>query len=140
MNGFGFIRTAKSWLWRFNNAPNFEPESIRIAEDLKERKIVGAVHVSLIEPLMINGKKILCGEINDVACHPKYIKRGIAKGLMEEAISYMKQKGCDASILSADVKGIARQKIYLRLGYIDMIDVNIRANISIFFSNTFHVL
>jgi len=128
MNGFGFIRTAKSWLWRFNNAPNFEPESIRIAEDLKERKIVGAVHVSLIEPLMINGKKILCGEINDVACHPKYIKRGIAKGLMEEAISYMKQKGCDASILSADVKGIARQKIYLRLGYIDMIDVNIRVN------------
>ena len=119
MNGAGFVRTPKGWNWRYVQSPSFEPEMIQIAEDKDTQKIVGAIHVNLIEELMLNEKKYLFGEINDVICHPDYTNNGIATKLLKRAIQYMERKGCDFSILTADAKGFPRKKLYLKNGFED---------------------
>ncbi len=119
-NGKSFLRSTKIEKWRYSKSPKFEPEMVQIAEDVEKDKIVGSVFVNLVENLNINGKAYLIGDINDVASHPDYIQRGIATKLMKMAIEYMKQKNCDLSILTADREGIARKKLYLRLGYRDL--------------------
>jgi len=117
---FNFIRTPKSWNWRYVQSPNFDPEMCQIAEDSDNKKIVGAVYVNLVEEISIDGKKYLNGDINDVSCLPAYGRRGIAKNLMDMAIEYMKKRNCDISILSADYNGFPRKKIYLKYGYLDI--------------------
>jgi ribosomal protein S18 acetylase RimI-like enzyme len=117
---FNFIRTPKSWNWRYVQSPNFDPEMCQIAEDSHNKKIVGAVYVNLVEEISIDGKKYLNGDINDVSCLPAYGRRGIAKNLMDMAIEYMKKRNCDISILSADYNGFPRKKIYLKYGYLDI--------------------
>ena len=117
---FRFIRTPKSWNWRFVQSPNFDPEMVQIAEDTDNKKIVGAVYVNLVEEVSINGKKYLNGDINDVSCLPAYGRRGIAKNLMDMAIEYMKKRNCDTSMLSAAYNGFPRKKIYLKYGYVDI--------------------
>ena len=120
MNRLSVIRTPEIWNWRYFQSPGFEPELCQIAEDLDNKKIVGAVYVNLIEKVPFNGKEYLVGDINDVSCHPDYTRRGIATNLMKLAINYMEKKGCDISILTADYNGHARKKIYLKLGYFDV--------------------
>ena len=68
MNGGGFVRTAKSWSWRYIDSPDFEPEQCHLAEDLDNGKIVGAIYSNLIEKIPINGREYLTGDINDVSC------------------------------------------------------------------------
>ncbi|MHA1915616.1 MAG: GNAT family N-acetyltransferase [Promethearchaeota archaeon] len=118
--GGGFIRTPKSWYWRFVQSPGFEPKMCQIAEDINKKKIVGAVYANLIEFTPLRGKKYLVGDINDVSCHPDYTRQGIATTLMKKSINYMVEKGCDFSLLSTDFKGFARNKIYIKLGYKDV--------------------
>ncbi|MFX1409760.1 MAG: GNAT family N-acetyltransferase [Promethearchaeota archaeon] len=118
-NGGGLVRTPKNWAWRYIQSPGFEPEMCQIAEDIEKNKIIGAVYVNLVEKIPLGNNKFLVGEINDVSCHPDYIKKGIATNLMKMAIVYMEKKGCDVSMLSAGYEGIARQKIYKKLDYID---------------------
>ena len=120
MNGASFIRTPKSWNWRYVQSPLFESEMIQIAEDINLKKLVGAICVNLVEEINFEGKKLLKGEINDVSCLPEYTRKGIAKNLMNRAISYMKSKGCDISMLSADFHGFPRKKIYLKYGFEDI--------------------
>lgn len=120
MNRLSVIRTPEIWHWRYFQSPGFEPEMCQIAEDLDNKKIVGTVYVNLIEKVPFNGNEYLVGDINDVSCHPDYIKRGIGTNLMKLSINYMEKKGCDISILTADYNGHARKKIYLRLGYFDV--------------------
>ncbi len=119
MNGGSIVKTSKSWNWRYVQSPGFEPEMVQIAEDLESNLIVGSVHANLIENIIVDGKKYLTGDINDVACHPDYTKKGIAKNLMEMAINYMKDKGCAISLLSASYNSFTRQKLYSKLGYQD---------------------
>ena len=118
-NGAGLVRTPKNWNWRYVQSPNFEPEMIQIAEDIEKNKIVGSVHVSLVERVIIDDQILLNGEINDVVCHPEYMRQGIAKRLLENAIKYMTKKKCDISMLTADYSGFPRKKLYLREGYKD---------------------
>ncbi|NVM37619.1 MAG: GNAT family N-acetyltransferase [Candidatus Lokiarchaeota archaeon] len=118
-NGLGPVRTPKNWIWRYPQSPGFEPEMCQIAEDVDRKKIIGAVYANLIEEVPFGSKKYLMGDINDVSCHPDYIRKKIATRLMEMTFDYMKRKGCDFSILSTGIKGNARKYIYKRLGYID---------------------
>ena len=117
---FTFVRTSKSWHWRYVQSPNFDPDMCQIAEDVDRKKIVGAVYVNLVEEISFDDKKCLNGDINDVTCHPSYTRRGIAKNLMEMAMEYMKKRGCDTSMLSAAYNGFPRKKIYLKYGYLDL--------------------
>ena len=114
------IRTPTNWRWRYVKSPEFEPEMCQIAEDIENKKIIGAVLVNLIEMRPFGQKKYLIGDINDVSTHPDYIKRGIALKLMEKSIEYMNIKGCDFSMLSTGLKGFARSKIYKKFGYFDI--------------------
>ncbi len=114
------IRTPTNWHWRYVKSPEFEPEMCQIAEDIEKKKIVGAILVNLIEMRPFDQKTYLIGDINDVSTHPDYIKRGIASKLMENSIKYMNSKGCDFSMLSTGLKGIARSKIYKKFGYFDI--------------------
>jgi len=118
-NGPGLVRTPKNWNWRYVQSPNFEPEMIQIAEDTEKNKIVGSIHVSLVERVFIDEISLLNGEINDVACHPEYMRQGIARRLLKNAIKYMKKKKCDISMLTADYSGFPRKKLYLKEGYRD---------------------
>ena len=120
MNGVGIVRTSEEWNWRYVKSPYFEPEMIQIAEDVEKNKIVGAIHVNLVEDIIFNSKNYLIGDINDVSCHPDYTRKGIATNLMEMAMKYMNKRNCDLSILAADYKGFARSKIYLKFGYVDV--------------------
>jgi GNAT superfamily N-acetyltransferase len=120
MNGASFIRTSKSWNWRYAQSPSFEPEMIQIAEEGNIKKIIGAVYVNLVEHVNFKGEKFLKGEINDVSCLPEYTRKGIAKNLMIKAIDYMKRKDCDLSMLTADFHGFPRKKIYLKCGFEDL--------------------
>ncbi|MFW9866673.1 MAG: GNAT family N-acetyltransferase [Candidatus Thorarchaeota archaeon] len=115
--GAGFVRTPKSWYWRYVQSPGFDPEMCQIAEDPTTNKIIGAVYSNLIEIIPLDGKKYLVGDINDVSCHPDYVKQGVATSLMKNAIKYMQKRGCSFSILSANYKGFPMRKIYERLGY-----------------------
>ncbi|MFX1497395.1 MAG: GNAT family N-acetyltransferase [Promethearchaeota archaeon] len=119
MNGFSFVRTKKNWKWRYLQSPDFEPEMIQIAEDIDNHKIVGMVCVNPIEKININGVDYLNGNINDVSCHPDYIKQGISTSLMQRSIEYMRQKGCDISLLITDFSGFPRKRLYSKLGYQD---------------------
>lgn len=119
MNGFSFVRTPKNWRWRYLHSPDFEPEMIQIAEDAENQKIVGMICVNPVEKINLNGKKYLNGNINDVSCHPDYIRRGIAKNLMRMAIEYMYKKDCDISLLLTGFNGFPRKKLYSKYGYKD---------------------
>lgn len=119
-NGASFIRTTRTWKWRYLESPGFKPEMCHIAEDIKTNEIVGAVYANMIEEILIDGTKYKICQINDVSCHPQYTQRGIAQFLMKKAIEYMKQENCDYSLLTADYYGIARKRIYLKLGYKDI--------------------
>lgn len=116
----GYVRTPKSWLWRYAQSPNFEPEMCQIAEDPGNKLIVGVIYVNLIEEIIIGGEKYLTGELNELACHPEYTRRGIANKLVDMAEEYMKRKGCDISIFNTDEKGIPRERIFLKKGYFDL--------------------
>ncbi|MFX1328943.1 MAG: GNAT family N-acetyltransferase [Promethearchaeota archaeon] len=112
-------RTPTSWHWRYVESPGFEPEMCQIAEDIDKKKIIGVIHVNLIETIPIGQKQYLIGEINDVSTHPSYTKRGIATKLMKKSIDYMNKKRCDFSILSTGVRGLAN-RLYQKLGYFDI--------------------
>jgi ribosomal protein S18 acetylase RimI-like enzyme len=114
------IRTPTNWNWRYVKSPGFEPEMCQIAEDSDKNKIVGTILVNLLETRTFDQKKYLIGDINDVSTHPDYTKRGIATKLMEKSINFMKQKGCDFSMLSTGLRGFARSKIYQKFGYFDI--------------------
>ncbi|MFX1356155.1 MAG: GNAT family N-acetyltransferase [Promethearchaeota archaeon] len=136
MNGPGYLRTKENLNWRYIQYPGFESGMIQIAEDIDNKKIVGAVYVNPVEKVRLNGEVCLIGSINDVACHPRYIRKGIASNLMKMAMEYMKKKKCDISLLTADYHGFPRTKIYSRFGYID-ID---RAFMFINFPNIFQLI
>ena len=114
------IRSPTGWHWRYVKSPGFEPEMCQIAEDIDKKKIVGTILVNLVETRTIAKKKYLIGDINDVSTHPDYTKRGIATKLMENSIKYMKEKGCDFSMLSTGLRGFARSRIYQKFGYFDI--------------------
>jgi ribosomal protein S18 acetylase RimI-like enzyme len=118
--GGGFIRTPKSWVWRYVQSPGFEPEMCQIAEDIDKKIIVGAVYANLIEKIPLGSSEYLVGEINDVSCHPKYARKGIATNLMKMAIEYMQKKGCDLSLLSTGYNDFAQKKLYKKLSYVDV--------------------
>jgi GNAT superfamily N-acetyltransferase len=136
MNGAGFVRTPIGWNWRYVQSPSFEPEMIQIAEDKENHRIIGAIHVNLVEKVRINGKEYIFGDINDVTCHPDYTKKGVATKLLKMAIDFMQKMNCDFSILTADAKGIARKKIYLPHGFEDISRVNMLFN----FPNIFRLI
>jgi predicted N-acetyltransferase YhbS len=112
MNKIDIIRTKKSLLWRYLEAPYFEPEMIQIAEDKENKKIIGAVYAHPIEEINLNKKKYLVGDINDVSCHPDYVKLGIAKNLMKKALDYLKSKNCHISMLATKYNSFERERIY----------------------------
>lgn len=114
------IRTSTGWHWRYVRSPGFEPKMCQIAEDVDKKNIVGTILVNLIETRPLDKKEYLIGDINDVSTHPDYTKKGIATQLMENSIKYMKEKGCDFSMLSTGLKGFARSKIYQKFGYFDI--------------------
>ncbi|MCK4780796.1 MAG: GNAT family N-acetyltransferase, partial [Candidatus Lokiarchaeota archaeon] len=115
------IRSPTGWHWRYVKSPGFEPEMCQIAEDIDKKKIVGTILVNLVETRTIAKKKYLIGDINDVSTHPDYTKRGIATKLMENSIKFMKEKGCDFSMLSTGLRGFARSRIYQKFGYFDIV-------------------
>jgi GNAT superfamily N-acetyltransferase len=118
-NGAGFNRSTKNWVWRYVQSPGFEPEMCQIAVDIDNDVIIGAVYANPLEIIPIGVKNYLVGDINDVSCHPNYTKRGIATNLMKMALDYMKEKGCDYSILSTGYEGFARKKLYKKYGFFD---------------------
>jgi len=136
MNGANYLRTKENLNWRYVQNPGFEPKMVQIAEDIDNKKIVGAVYVNPVDKIILNNKMCLIGSINDVSCHPNYVKKGIASNLMNMAIDYMNKKKCDISLLIADYNGFPRKKIYSKFGYID-ID---KALIFIHFPNIFQLI
>jgi len=118
--GGGTVRTPRSWYWRYVKSPRFEPKMFQIAEDNETNKIVGAIAINLIEMRPFGQKEYLVGDINDVCTHPDYSKRGIATKLMENSIEFMKEQGCDFSILTTGKKNFARDKLYKKYGYFDI--------------------
>jgi ribosomal protein S18 acetylase RimI-like enzyme len=128
-NGFGDLRTAKNYHWRYVDNPTYEPEQINIAEDKETGKIVGSI-MGTIEPYYINCKKFIFGAINDVCTFPGYNGRGIAKNLMKMAINYFYKKKADYSSLSADPHGFPREKIYLPSGYKDVVKLYVLVHIT----------
>ena len=116
----GYVRTPKSWAWRYLQSPDFEPEMCQIAEDSDNDLIVGVIYVNLIEDIIIGGEKYLTGELNELACDPEYTRRGIANNLVDMAEEYMKRKGCDITIFNTDEKGIPRERLFLKKEYFDL--------------------
>ena len=116
----GYVRTPKSWTWRYLQSPNFEPEMCQIAEDSDTDKIVGVIYVNLIEHITIGGDSYLAGELNELACHPNYTRMGIANNLMDMANEYVKSKECDLSILITDQNGFPRERLYLKKDFFDL--------------------
>jgi GNAT superfamily N-acetyltransferase len=123
-------RNPTNWRWRYAESPGFESKMVQIAEDVEIKKIIGAIYVNLIERIPIGQKEYLIGEINDVTTHPSYSKKGIATKLMEKSIEYMKEKGCDFSILSTGRRNFARSKLYQKFGYFNIENVNLFVQVS----------
>jgi len=109
------LMTREFWDWKYKKRPpKFIPEGIQIAE--KKGIIVGSVIVTF-HKMNFGKREFFLGGIDDVSTCPVLQKRGIARNLMERAITFTKNYGADASILMADPRGHAR-RLYEKLGYI----------------------
>lgn len=118
MNGAGFVRTPKSWVWRYVQEPGFLPEGVRLAE--VGGKIVGSV-VGSVTHAYFFGRRYSIGSINDVATHPSFVGRGIARELLQQALDFLAKRGVEVESLDADPNGHARAKLYLPAGFYDYV-------------------
>jgi len=89
---------------------------VQIAEDIREKKIVGVIF-STVETYTFNNHLYRAGSINDVAVLPEYGKHGIASKLLQRAIKFMVSQQCEIATLTAAPKGHARKKMYIPAGW-----------------------
>jgi len=106
--------TPEFWEWKYgSNRPNYDPKGYQICE--YKNKIVGSI-MSTIRTMKFNGEVYKAAGIDDVATCPTLERRGIGRGLMQNALKFMEEENVDLSILAADPRGHAK-KIYWRSGY-----------------------
>ncbi len=115
-NGGGFIRTPKSFHWRYVEEPDFLPEGIKLAE--YRGRIVGSVIASVTHATFF-GRKYTLGTINDVATRPEFFGKGISRMLLREALQFLEDQKVDYGTLDADPSGHPRSKLYLPAGFQD---------------------
>ncbi len=115
-NGGGFIRTPKSFHWRYVEEPDFLPEGIKLAE--YRGRIVGSVIASVTHATFY-GRKYTFGTINDVATRPEFVGKGIARRLLQDALQFLEDQKVDYGTLDADPSGHPRSKLYIPSGFYD---------------------
>lgn len=107
--GFTFGRDVDEWSWRYKSVPS----RIFVAE-VNER-IVGTV-CEIFRSVDFCGRSFQCAMIDDVATHPDFRRRGIAKTLMKNALQHAINRGSAGIRLYAQ-KGSMPYKFYERLGF-----------------------
>ncbi len=117
-NGAGNIRVTKSQRWRYPQNPHFDARQINLCEDPASGQIVGAI-MSEAHEILIRGAPMVMGTINDVSTDPTYMRRGIARKLLDMANDYFIEHKIDHSMLVADPRGHPRKYLYLPDGYFD---------------------
>ncbi len=108
-----FPRSIPSWIWRYVQRPDFDPESILMIR--KEEDVVAALSMTYGD-LMVNGAPKKIGLIDDVSTLPQWRRQGLATALIEHAIKQAKEMGCWGVHLVADSTGSAI-RIYRNLGF-----------------------
>jgi GNAT superfamily N-acetyltransferase len=129
--GGGLLRTPETVVWRYLKKPHGKASEINIAYDTQVKKIVGAVYCTL-EKNIFGGQQYLSGAVNDVSVLPNNGGKGIARKLMEQACTFMETEGCEISVLCADPRGFPRSKLYVPMGWEDLVDQNIMFNFANF--------
>ena len=110
------IRTRDNWLWRYKLNPNNYEDMIVLSQ--YNKKIIGSMIVTFKE-IMINSKIYKIGMISDVAVIPEFRNKGIAKRMLNETISYIKEKNAALSGLYTADRSPAHS-LYLKCGYEDI--------------------
>ncbi|MHA1732498.1 MAG: GNAT family N-acetyltransferase [Promethearchaeota archaeon] len=121
-NGAGNVRTTSWQAWRYPGRPGFDPRHVNVCEDPATGRVVGQV-ASEVKTVLIRGKPVPMGAINDVSVDPKYARRGIARRLLDMANDFFRERGVKFSSLDADPNGHARARLYVPDGYRDFVKV-----------------
>ncbi|MBI4361821.1 MAG: GNAT family N-acetyltransferase [Euryarchaeota archaeon] len=108
-------RDEAEWRWRYLHHPGFQMGGCPVAR--MDGHAIGCVMVSEMEMVLDRPRKV--GLIDDVSTLPAARGRGVARRMMNQAIDYMRSRGCEATALYADPHGVARD-LYLDLGYRDL--------------------
>jgi ribosomal protein S18 acetylase RimI-like enzyme len=120
-----FPRTEESWVWRYANRPDFDPESVLFVEE--EGKAVSSLVITYAK-MMISGILRKVALIDDVATLPDFQRRGHSSDLVKRAIEIASEKECYAVHLVANPKGSAI-RIYEKLGFKSITDLKLMESI-----------
>lgn len=115
-NGASIVRTPEVWRWRYWEMPGFDPRGAIAA--VAGGRVVGTVMVTH-RRLLLGGRRVRFGVVDDVATLPECRGAGVARRMMGEALRFMEASGAEGTCLYADPKGVARD-LYLDLGYRDL--------------------
>ena len=109
------LPTVESMGW-YRKRPGMAPEICQAA--LHEEAVVSSLFVT-VAAARLGGEMLRCGFIDTVMTHPAHQRRGLARALLNRALSGMRAAGVEASILYAahDVPAMPPQMMYERLGY-----------------------
>lgn len=114
--GISLQRTIEEWKWRYLQYPGFSPQdSIFLAKANEE--IIGTV-ILTFRNFLYQGKNYLAGMIDDVATHPDWREKDIAKELMRQATDYAEEKGADLIGAYTGINAISKI-IFKKLDYFE---------------------
>lgn len=112
----GVIVPSRSFVEWYTARPGMAPQLCQSA--LVRGELVSSVLVTLVS-MLLGGKAVQCGIVDEVMTHPDHRRRGLATALMDRALDAMVSAGAEVSLLYTLETDPASgpQRLYESLGY-----------------------
>ena len=112
----GVVHATPEFLRWYTARPGMKPQLCQAA--FRDDRLVANVFVTLA-PMMLGGSVVKCGLIDTVMAHPEHRRRGLARTLMQRALSAMEAEGADVSLLytARSEPMLGPERLYRSLGY-----------------------
>ncbi len=112
----GVVHATLEFLRWYTARPGMKPQLCQAA--YRGDRLVANVFVTLA-PMMLGGEVVRCGLIDTVMTHPEHRRRGLAKALMQRALSAMEAEGAEVSLLytARSEPTAGPERLYRSLGY-----------------------
>ncbi len=115
----GVIATTPAFRHWFMSRPGMSPASRFVV--VHEDRIVSSLLLTMID-LQFGGETMKAGAIDGVATHPEHRRRGLARELLDRALSFMEREQADLGFLYT-VPDTAPFRFYETAGYRELVRV-----------------